>query len=348
VPSLRVEERDIHPSAVVADSCRVVAHRLHIEAGAKIGENVQIVGGDVHLGPGSEIRAGARITAIDGLDLGAGSVLGPGLQASARRLSFGADFWSTNRVLIGGGGWQGPDSILTVGASTSFFDGSFVNVSEHVSIGSGCALSADTTVLTHGCWQPVLAGYPSLFAPVVFEDDVVVFIKSSVLPGVTLGRGTTVAAGSVVIKDTPPFSLVGGVPARVIKTDVRRELADADRRELVRATLARYAKTLEWKGVTLLELAPDASSLRAEHAGTKVTVRVGDDAPLRVLVEGAPEGSTVIDLEAMTCTGGASPLAEDLRDFLRRSGMKIATDRPFRALPPARLARLEQLGRRGE
>src|SRR6185503_12704065 len=111
---LHVEERDIHPSAVLADTCRVVAQRLRIEAGARIGDDVQIVGGDVHLGPDCEIRRGASITAIDGLDLGRGSVLGPGLRASARRLTFGEFFWSTNRVVIGGGGWQGPDSVLTV------------------------------------------------------------------------------------------------------------------------------------------------------------------------------------------------------------------------------------------
>lgn len=343
---LNVEERDVHPSAVIAASCRIVAHRLRIEAGARIGENVQIVGGDIHLGPESEIRQGARITAIEGLDLGANSVLGPGLRASARRLTFGTNFWSTNRVVIGGGGWQGPDSILTVGPSTSFFDGAFVNVSEHVNMGSGCALSADTTVLTHGCWQPVLAGFPFLFAPVVLEDDVVVFVKSSVMPGVTLRRGTTVAAGSVVVADTPPFSLVGGVPARVIKSDVRRRLTLADRRELVCATLGRYVNTLDWKGVALLETSPDASSFRVSYGGAEVAVRVSEDASLRIHVEGPRERSTVFDLDAMTCSGGSSPIAEDLRDFLRRNGIKIFSDRTFQPLPPTQLARLEMMGRK--
>ena len=38
-----------------------------------------------------------------------------------------------------------------------------------------------------------------------------------ILKGVTIGRGSTVSAGSVVVKDVPPYSIVGGVPAKLIK-----------------------------------------------------------------------------------------------------------------------------------
>jgi len=54
-------------------------------------------------------------------------------------------------------------------------------------------------------------------APVTIEDDVWIGFKSSILKGVTIGRGAVVAAGSVVTKDVPAFTLVGGNPARFIK-----------------------------------------------------------------------------------------------------------------------------------
>lgn len=53
--------------------------------------------------------------------------------------------------------------------------------------------------------------------PVSIEDGVWVAARVTILPGVTIGRGSAVAAGAVVAKDVPPNSLVGGVPARVLR-----------------------------------------------------------------------------------------------------------------------------------
>jgi acetyltransferase-like isoleucine patch superfamily enzyme len=52
---------------------------------------------------------------------------------------------------------------------------------------------------------------------VIIHDDVWVGAGSIVLPGVTIGTGAVVAAGSVVNKDVPPFAVVGGVPVKVLK-----------------------------------------------------------------------------------------------------------------------------------
>ena len=54
-------------------------------------------------------------------------------------------------------------------------------------------------------------------APVVVEDDVWAGSNVTILKGVTIGRGSVIAAGSVVTKSCPPYSIIGGVPAKVIK-----------------------------------------------------------------------------------------------------------------------------------
>lgn len=52
---------------------------------------------------------------------------------------------------------------------------------------------------------------------VIIEKDVWVGSNVTILAGVIVGRGATIAAGAVVNKNVPPYSIVGGVPARVIK-----------------------------------------------------------------------------------------------------------------------------------
>jgi maltose O-acetyltransferase len=51
---------------------------------------------------------------------------------------------------------------------------------------------------------------------VIIEDYVFIGPRAIILPGVTLGRGSVVAAGAVVVKDVPPLTIVGGVPAKEI------------------------------------------------------------------------------------------------------------------------------------
>lgn len=57
----------------------------------------------------------------------------------------------------------------------------------------------------------------SASAPIVIEDDVWIGEYAAVLKGVTIGKGSVVASHAVVTKDVPPYSVVAGNPARVVK-----------------------------------------------------------------------------------------------------------------------------------
>lgn len=67
---------------------------------------------------------------------------------------------------------------------------------------------------------------------IIVNDDVWIGDSALVLSGVEIGQGAVIAAGAVVTEDVPPYAVVGGVPARVIKyrftDDVIKELVKID------------------------------------------------------------------------------------------------------------------------
>jgi acetyltransferase-like isoleucine patch superfamily enzyme len=82
-------------------------------------------------------------------------------------------------------------------------------------IGDNVSISAEVTILTasHAIDNP---DFPVELRPVVMGDHVWVGTRALILPGVRLGRGSVVAAGSVVARDVPALAVVAGVPARQV------------------------------------------------------------------------------------------------------------------------------------
>lgn len=61
-------------------------------------------------------------------------------------------------------------------------------------------------------------GWSEVDRPVVIEDDVWIGANVTITARVRVGRGSILAAGSVVTRDVPPYSIAGGVPARVLRS----------------------------------------------------------------------------------------------------------------------------------
>ena len=83
-------------------------------------------------------------------------------------------------------------------------------------IGDDVNISAGSWLLTdsHDHEDP---HFREVLAPVTIEDHAWIGSRALVLPGVTIGEGAVVGAKSVVAEDVPPFTVVGGNPARVLR-----------------------------------------------------------------------------------------------------------------------------------
>lgn len=90
-----------------------------------------------------------------------------------------------------------------------------VTIGNHVNLAQGITVTA----LNHNFEDPNkrIDEQGVSTTPVVIEDDIWIGANAVILPGVTIGHHSVVAAGAVVTKNVPPHSLVAGVPAKVIK-----------------------------------------------------------------------------------------------------------------------------------
>jgi acetyltransferase-like isoleucine patch superfamily enzyme len=87
-------------------------------------------------------------------------------------------------------------------------------------IGSCVDIAADVRIYTlqHDIDDP---WFSTVGDSVVVEDYVHIGSRVTILPGVRIGRGAVVASGAVVTRDVPEYTLVGGVPAKAIRTRTR-------------------------------------------------------------------------------------------------------------------------------
>lgn len=124
-------------------------------------------------------------------------------------------------VVYGGAKIRSPHKI-EIGKNTiighhAILDGRFgLKIGENVNLSTGVWI----WTAEH---DPQDSNFLATGGSVIIEDYVWLSCRTVILPGVTIGQGAVVAAGSVVTKDVAPYKIVGGVPARVIG-DRSREL----------------------------------------------------------------------------------------------------------------------------
>lgn len=111
---------------------------------------------------------------------------------------------------------------ISIGQGTIIGDHAFIDGRDKVKIGNNVDIASEIRIYNseHDINDE---NFTATVSPVTIEDFVFIGPRVTILPGVTIHKGAVIAAGSVVVKDVEESTLVGGVPAKFIKT---REISD--------------------------------------------------------------------------------------------------------------------------
>ena len=151
-----------------------------------------------HLGIGVVIEAGVLVFHPEAITIGDDVYIGHYAILKG---------YHKNHMVIGSGTW--------IGQQCFFHSAGGLHIGKNVGIGPGVRIITSNHV-EEGRNKPILHSRVE-FATVTIEDDVDVGIGALVLPGVTIHRGAQIGAGAVVTRDVPPYAVVAGIPAKILR-----------------------------------------------------------------------------------------------------------------------------------
>jgi len=169
----------------------------------------------------------ARIFYPKNLQLGYNTIIEDGAEINCLSLQ---GIQLGNRVTIGKYAIIRPSNIyggrigegLTIGDNSNIGPYNYIGCSGKITIGNNVMLAPRVSIYA----ENHVFDHPEILIrdqgvekkEVIIEDDCWIAANSIILAGVTIGRGSVVAAGSVVTENVPPYSVVAGVPAKWIKS----------------------------------------------------------------------------------------------------------------------------------
>ena len=105
---------------------------------------------------------------------------------------------------------------LNIGRGT-YINGARISAKYQINIGNNCTIAPEVLIMDSDFHDMNDHSKEGISQPINIEDHVWIATRATILKGITIGEHSVVAAGAVVTKDVPPYTVVGGNPARVIK-----------------------------------------------------------------------------------------------------------------------------------
>ena len=248
----------------------------------------------------------------ENVTIGKYSKIGNNVKIRCKELVIGDHLYMADNVEIGRGGCTNPESVVRIGNGVGIFENTIINPNSSVEIGDNTGIGAEVMIWTHGAWLDITQGFPSDFGPVKIGKNVWLPARSIVLPNVTIGDNVVVGINSIVNRSLPDGCLAAGLPCKVIKENMYpKKLSNEQIQEMVEGIISDWLSLIKAKGVT--------RTIEISYKNNEIVLNQGYE-------------QTIYNIIDKTVKGETNNVSEDLRDYLRRRGIKIYTDRFFKSI----------------
>lgn len=301
-----------------------------IAPGVKLSLGCVIIGQEVEIGQNSSVGFFTIIRARQ-IHIKRFVKIGAMTAIDTEKLFIDDDARINEQVYIGG--TKFPDSSLTLGKRTIIMQMSYINPSRPIVIGDDSGIGGHCLMFTHGSWNSQLDGFPVKFAPIHIGKKVWLPWRVFVMPGVTIGDETVVAADSMINKDVPANSLIGGSPAKIIKENFTQRPDEASRLNMLDKMLEEFVDYLKHHEFDVVKsfnkISIQKNKIQAEVFVGEISInepRPKTNNHVWLLTKGAVKDY----MQANMCISiddnnrrGTSPVGEELVTFLSRYGVRF-------------------------
>lgn len=292
---IKGEDVQVAKSAKIADSAVIKGETITIEENVEIGENFNCI-------------------CARKLHVKKNTIIKNDVRVFCRELTIGEHNYVLENVWIEGSS-NSINSIVEIGDRNLICQWTRINCNEKVKIGSNVGIGQNVDIWTHGSFMDVLEGYPYVCAPVTIGNNVWLLARSIVLPGVTVGNNIIIGNNSLVNIDVPDGAFCAGIPAKIIKTnEYPKILSQSEKDGIILGIIDDYEKLLRYKNFSV-EISYKRNMIKFRVKGL--------------------DGEAIFNVENRTISGVQNDYVEDFRDYLRHRGVKIYTDKPFKAIMPS-------------
>lgn len=268
-------------------------------------KNIEIVAKEIRVGKDVSFGSNVKIKLNGVFSIGDFSRLGNDTEILGHNVTIGSHLFHSSGLRVGGGGRENHTANLTIGDRCTIHN-NFINVCEPILIGDDVGLSTEVAILTHGYWLSVLEGFPASFAGVKIGSGVIIGYRSLIMMGAVIPEKTVIGAQSVVTKTLEKKGIYAGSPARFIKNI--------------------KPLTYDQKIAEISRIIEDYKS-KSVYRGVNTSQNLTLDYPLLTFKD------FTFNVETFEHSGAEDEDTDDFRDYIRKWGIRIYTDRGFKSKP---------------